>query len=194
MLFEEWLLFCGKLQQILKFSFKFLEAFSKPAQTLNLPFFKFKIFGVLFGKGQKIGKSPKVAFRATEDKNILSLNVADMLLFWWSVNCHQMPNMYSAIIFGRNILWAFHSYVTWEQESWSNQLPPELEIYLIHLHLVFKVTTNYNKFHLYSVQRNEHIQMPASLHYLLSEKRMTSSELFNFWRSKLRPINISQRQ
>lgn len=77
--------------------------------------------------------------------------------------------------------------------SWSNQLPTELEIYLIHFHLVFKVFTNYNKFHLYSVQRNEHIQMPASLHYLLSERRMTSSELFNFWRSKLRPINISQR-
>lgn len=33
------------------------------------------------GKEQKSGKSTEVAFRATQNKNILSLNVVDMLPF-----------------------------------------------------------------------------------------------------------------
>lgn len=78
------------------------------------------------------------------------------------------------------MLWAFHSYVALEQGELIKPTTHRAWIYLIHFHLIFKVSTNYNKFQLYSVQRNEHIQMPASLHYLLSEKRMTSSELFNF--------------
>jgi len=54
-------------------------------------------------KAKKFGKSTEVALQVTQNKNILNLNVADALPFWYSGNCQQSPSTYSAIIFERNI-------------------------------------------------------------------------------------------